>query len=87
MYRELRAELKIENKLSVAPVTLFEQLIADQTKRIREFGKFVQFAQDKQTYNQLDTIIQDVVTANGENGYLISLSDGPVRHTHQMSLG
>ena len=52
---------------------------------IRDLVKFVQFAPDKQTYNQIDTTIEDVLKANDKDGYLIAVSDGSVRHMHQMS--
>ena len=47
VYRELGAELKIDDKLPVGPVESFEQLIVDQSAWIRDLIKFVQFAPDK----------------------------------------
>ena len=43
VYRELRAELKIDDQLSVGPAESFMQLIADQPGWIRDLIKFVQF--------------------------------------------
>ena len=87
MYRELGAELKIDDELSVGPAESFKQLIVEQPAWIRDFVKFVQFAPDIQTYNQMDTNIEDVLKANNEDEYLIAVSDGPVKHMHQMSFG
>ena len=78
MYRELGAELKIGDKLSVGPVESFKQLTVDQPARIRDLIKFVQFAPDKQTYNQMATTIEDALKVCNKNGYLIVVSDGSV---------
>ena len=87
MYRELGAELKIDNKLPMGPVESFKQLLAEQPAWIRDFVKFVQFAPDKQTYNQMDITIEGVFKANNKDEYLIAISDGSVKHMHQMSFG
>ena len=42
---------------------------------------------DKHTYNQMETTIEDVLKANDKDGYLIAVSDGSVKHMHQMSFG
>ena len=47
VYRELGAELKIDDKLPVGPVESFKQLIADQPAWIRDLIKFGQFTPDK----------------------------------------
>ena len=67
MYRELGAELKIDDELPVGPAESFEQLIAEQPACIRDLVKFVQFAPDKQTYNQMDTTIEDVFKAKDKD--------------------
>ena len=85
VYRELGAELKIDDELPVGLAESFEQLIAEQPAWIRDLVKFVQFAPDKQTYNQMDTTIEDVLKANDKDGYLIVVSDGSVKHMHQMN--
>ena len=36
-------------------------------------------------YNQMATTIDDVLKAHDENGYLIAVSGGSVKHTHQMN--
>ena len=69
VYRELGAEFKINNKLSVGLVISFEQLIEDQPAWVRDLIKFIQFAPDKQTYNQLDTAIETVLNANNKDEY------------------
>ena len=87
MYRELGAELKIDNKLPMGPVESFKQLLAEQPICIRDLVKFVQFAPDKQKYNKMEATIEDVLKAHDEDGYLIAVSDGSVKHMHQMSFG
>ena len=37
--------------------------------------------------NQMATTIEDMLKANNEDGYLITVSDGSVKHMHQMSFG
>ena len=76
------AELKIDDELPVEPVELFEQLIADQSVWIRDLNRFVQFAPDEQTYNQMATTIEDVLKTHNEDGYLIAVPDGSVKHVH-----
>lgn len=66
MYRELGAELKIDNELIVGPVESFKKLLTDQPAWIRDLIKFVQFAPDKQTYNQIDITIEDVLKAHNK---------------------
>ena len=86
-YKELGAEIKTDEELPVGPAESFKQLIADQPAWIRDLIKFVQFAPDKQTYNQMDTTIEDILKANDKDGYLIAVSDGPVKHMYQMIFG
>ena len=47
MYRELGAELKIDDELIMGPVESFKQLLAEQPTWIRDLVKYVQFAPDK----------------------------------------
>ena len=74
MYRELGAELKIDNELLVGPVESFKRLLAEQPTWIKDLIKFVQFAPDKQTYNQIEATIEDMLKAHDEDGYLIVVS-------------
>ena len=47
----------------------------------------MQFAPDKQKYNQIEATIEEVINAYDEDGYLIAVSDGSVKHMHRMSFG
>ena len=47
VYRELGAELKIDNELLVGPAESFKQLLVEQPAWIRDLVKFVQFVPDK----------------------------------------
>ena len=85
MYRKLGAEFKINDELIVVPLESFQQLLAEQSTWIGDLVKFVQFAPDKQTYNKMKAIIEVVLKAHNEDGYLIAVSDGSVKHMHQMS--
>ena len=38
-------------------------------------------------YNQMTTTIDEVLKAHDTDGYLIEVSDGSVKHMHQMSSG
>ena len=38
-------------------------------------------------YNEMDTTIDDVLTTHSKEGYLMAVSDGSVKHMHQMSFG
>ena len=38
-------------------------------------------------YNQMATTVKDVLKARNADGYLIAVSDGSVKHMHQMSFG
>ena len=67
----------------MGPVESFQQLLTEQTDLV----KFVQFAPDKQKYNKMEATIKDVLKDHDEDGYLIAVSDGSVKHTHQMSFG
>ena len=49
--------------------------------------QFVQFAPDKGKYNIIEKTIEDILQAHDEDGYLIAVSDGSVKHMHQMSFG
>mmetsp|Transcript_43027 Transcript_43027/g.47879 ORF Transcript_43027/g.47879 Transcript_43027/m.47879 type:complete len:88 (-) Transcript_43027:271-534(-) len=35
----------------------------------------------------MDTIINDVLTTNDKDGYLVAVPDGSVKHMHQLSFG
>ena len=87
VYRKLGAELKIDNELPEGPAESFVQLIVDQPQWIRDLIEFFTFAPDKRKYNQIATIIEDVPKAHDDNGYLIAVSDGSVKHMYQMSFG
>ena len=87
IYRELGAELKIEDELPEGPAESFEQLIVDQPAWIRDLIEFVTFAPDQCKYNQMATAIDDVLKAHNEDGYLIAVSNGSVKHMHQMRFG
>ena len=87
MYKELGAELKINNALIVGPVELFQHLLAEQSRWIQDLVKFVQFVPDKQKYNKMEATNEDVLKAHDEDGYLIVVSDGSVKHMYQMSFG
>ena len=82
IYRELGAELKIDDKLPEGPAESFEQLIADQPQWIRDLIEFVTFVPDKRMYNQMATTIDDVLKAHNTDGFLIVVSDSLVKHTH-----
>ena len=69
----------------MGPVESFKQLIVEQPAWIRELVKFVQFAPDKQTYNQMDTTIEDILKANNKDRFLIAVLDGSIKHMHQIS--
>ena len=49
--------------------------------------QFVQFAPDKGKYNIVEKTIKDVLKAHNEDGYLIAVSNGSVKHMYQMSFG
>ena len=87
IYRELRAELKINNKLPDRCAKSFEQLIVDQPPCIRYLIEFVIFVPDKHTYNQMATPIDAVLKAHKTDGYLLAVLDGSVNHMHQISFG
>ena len=38
-------------------------------------------------YNQMAKTIKDVLKAHNKDGYLIVVSDGSVKHMHQMNFG
>ena len=69
----------------MGPAELFQQLIVDQPAWIKDLIKFVTFVLDKQMYNQMATTIKDVLKTHNKDGYLIAVSDGSVKHMHQMS--
>ena len=87
IYRELGAELKIDNELLEGPVESFKQLIVDHPPWIKDLIEFVTFAPDKRMYSQMATTIDDVLKAHNTDGYLIAVSDGSVKYMHQMSFG
>ena len=53
----------------------------------KDLIEFVTFVPDKRIYNQMVTIIGDVLKAHDTDEYLIAVSDGSVKHTQQMSFG
>ena len=69
------------------PAELFEQLLADQPEWIRDLVEFVRFALDQTKYGRMETTIDDVLTAHDKDGYLVAVSDGSIKHIHQMSFG
>ena len=71
----------------MGPVESFEQLLAEQPAWISDLTKFVTFAPDLRKYDKMTTTIDDVLKAHDKDGYLIAVSDGSVKHTHQMSFG
>ena len=85
MYKESGAELKINDNLIVCPVESFKQLLAKQIRWIWDFVKFVQFAPNKPKYNKMKATIEDVLKAHDEDGCLITVPNGSVKHMHQMS--
>ena len=87
VYRELGAELKIDNELIVGPVESLQRLLVEQPIWIRDLVKFVHFAPGKQKYNKTEATIEGVLKVQDEDGYSISVSDGSVKHMHQMSFG
>ena len=60
-------------------------LLAEQPRWIRDLVQFVQFTPDKQKYNIIKKTIEDALRAYNEDEYLIAVSDGSVKHMHQMS--
>ena len=90
IYKELGAEHEtttIDEDVPIGPAESFEQLLAEQPKWTRDLTKFVTFAPDESKYGKMDTTIDDVLRVHNKEGYLIAVSDGSVRHTHQMSFG
>ena len=87
VYKELGAELKVTEALPIGPVESFQQLLVEQPRWIRDLVQLVQFAPDKGKYNIMEKTIEDVLRAHDEDGYLIAVSDGLVKHMHQMSFG
>ena len=87
MYKELGAELKIDKELPKDQAESFNQLIADQPEWIRNFLKFVRFTPDPTKYDKMNITIDDVLMAHDKGGYLVAVSDGSVKHIHQMIFG
>ena len=90
IYNELGAELvatTVDENVTIRPAELFEQLLAKQPRWISDLTKFVTFAADESKYNSMDITIDDVLRAHNSHGCLVAVSDGSVRHTHQMSFG
>ena len=85
IYKELGAELQIDKKIPEDPAESFEQLLVDQPAWISDPIEFVTFAPDEQKYDKMATTINDVLTVHNKDGYLIAVSDGSVKHMHQMS--
>ena len=69
----------------MGPTESFEQLLTEQPVWISDLIKFVTFAPDQREYDKMTTTIDDVLRAHNKDGYLIAVSDGSVKHTHQMS--
>ena len=67
------------------PAESVKQQIVSQPAWIRDLIEFVIFAPDQHIYNQIATTIDDVLKAHNKDGYLIAVSDGSVKHVHQMS--
>ena len=89
-YKELGAELEItavDETILIGPPESFERLLAEQPRWISDLTKFVSFAADESKYNSMDITIDDVLRAHNKDGYLVAVSDGSVRHTHQMTFG
>ena len=87
VYKELGAELKVTEALTIGPVKSFQQLLAEQPRWIQELIQFVQFAPDKGKYNIMEKTFEDVLKANNKDEYLIAVYDGSVKHMHQTSFG
>lgn len=87
IYRELGAELKIDKELPEGPSKIFEQLLADQTEWVRDLIEFLRFTPDPTKYDKIDTTIDDVLKVHNKDGYLVAVSDGSVKHMHQISFG
>ena len=66
---------------------MFKRLLAEQPRWISNLAKFVSFAADESKYNSMDITIDDVLRAHDKDGYVVAVSDGSVRHTHQISFG
>ena len=90
IYKDLGEELKtstINENVPIGPAELFEQLLAEQPAWISNIIKFVTFAPDQRKYDKMATIIDDVLKAHDKDGSLVDVSDGSVKHTHQISFG
>ena len=87
IYKELGAELITHEELPIGLVITFQDLIDRQAKWIQDLLLFVQFAPDQRTYGALDTTIDDTLTAHNSEGSLLLVSDGSVKHIHNMSFG
>ena len=83
--RELGAELKVDKYLPEGLPELSEQLLADQPEWIRDLIKFVRFTPDGTKYGTMETTINYVLKAHDKDGYLVAVSDGSVKHMHQMN--
>ena len=87
---ELGAEFEkttIDKDVPMGPAESFEQLLAEQPTWISDLTKFVTFTPDQRKYDKMETTIDDVLRAQDKYGYLLAVSDGSVRHTHQMIFG
>ena len=71
----------------MGPAESFEQLLVEQPAWISDLTKFVTFALDQRKYDKMTTTIDDVLKAHDKDRYLTAVSDGSVKHTHQMSFG
>ena len=75
VYKELGAELKITEAVSIGSVESFQQLLAEQPRWIRDLVQFVQFSPDKGSCNMTEKTIEDILQAHDEVGYLKAVSD------------
>ena len=69
----------------MGPAESFKLLLAEQPAWIQDLIKFVQFGSDKHTYNETNITINKILKTNDKDGYLIAVSDGSVKHIHQIS--
>ena len=85
MYKELGAELKVDKELPEGPVESFDQLLEDQSVWISDLIDFVKFEPNQQKNNKTTATINDMLIAHNKEGYLIAVTDGSVKHMHQVN--
>ena len=83
IYQELGAELQVPIQQTNGPSLSFEDLLQKQAPWIQDLLWYVGFVQDK---NMLTTI-EDIIYYHDKEGFLLSVSDGSVKHIHNMSFG